>query len=100
MGASPADVELLRREEREFTISDGTRCTAGWSATRRRAGRARCCWTSTVARTTRGTAPDPVHRYHQELAARGWTVLLLNPRASDGYGEAFYKRRDRRVGRL
>ena len=24
------------------------------------------------------------------LAARGWTVLLLNPRASDGYGEAFY----------
>ncbi|MFI6318050.1 S9 family peptidase [Nonomuraea sp. NPDC050556] len=33
---------------------------------------------------------DGVHLYHQLLAARGWTVLTLNPRASDGYGEAFY----------
>jgi dipeptidyl aminopeptidase/acylaminoacyl peptidase len=24
------------------------------------------------------------------LAARGWTVLLLNPRGSDGYGERFF----------
>ncbi|WP_159499704.1 serine hydrolase [Microbacterium sp. 18062] len=35
-------------------------------------------------------AADDVHLYHQELVARGWTVLLLNPRGSDGYGEAFY----------
>src|SRR5205085_7433493 len=35
-------------------------------------------------------AADPAHLYHQELAARGWAVLLLNPRASDGYGEEFY----------
>ncbi|MEV4839965.1 S9 family peptidase [Nonomuraea sp. NPDC049486] len=34
---------------------------------------------------------DGAHLYHQVLAARGWTVLTLNPRASDGYGEAFYK---------
>ncbi len=27
-------------------------------------------------------AADQVHLYHQELAARGWTVLLLNPRAA------------------
>lgn len=33
---------------------------------------------------------DGAHLYHQVLAARGWTVLTLNPRASDGYGEAFY----------
>ncbi len=33
---------------------------------------------------------DGVHLYHQVLAARGWTVLMINPRASDGYGEAFY----------
>jgi dipeptidyl aminopeptidase/acylaminoacyl peptidase len=33
---------------------------------------------------------DGVHLYHQVLAARGWTVLLVNPRGSDGYGEAFY----------
>ncbi|GAA0951086.1 S9 family peptidase [Nonomuraea longicatena] len=33
---------------------------------------------------------DGVHLYHHVLAARGWTVLTLNPRASDGYGEDFY----------
>ncbi|GLW07101.1 hypothetical protein Misp01_22310 [Microtetraspora sp. NBRC 13810] len=33
---------------------------------------------------------DGAHLYHQVLAARGWTVLMLNPRASDGYGEEFY----------
>ncbi|MFG1705744.1 S9 family peptidase [Nonomuraea sp. M3C6] len=33
---------------------------------------------------------DGFHLYHQALAARGWTILTLNPRASDGYGEAFY----------
>ncbi|MEV7012889.1 S9 family peptidase [Streptosporangium sp. NPDC051022] len=33
---------------------------------------------------------DGVHLYHQVLAAKGWTVLTLNPRGSDGYGEAFY----------
>ena len=31
-----------------------------------------------------------MHLYHQELVARGWAVLLLNPRGSDGYGEEFY----------
>ncbi|GAA4524436.1 serine hydrolase [Amycolatopsis samaneae] len=34
---------------------------------------------------------DSAHLYHQVLAARGWAVLLLNPRASDGYGEAFLR---------
>ncbi|MFF9349454.1 S9 family peptidase [Streptomyces sp. NPDC014734] len=33
---------------------------------------------------------DPVHLYHQELASRGWTILTLNVRGSDGYGEEFY----------
>ena len=36
-------------------------------------------------------AADSIHLYHQELAARGWAVLLLNPRGSDGYGEDFYR---------
>ena len=35
-------------------------------------------------------AADDWHLYHQELAARGCTVLLLNPRGSDGYGSDFY----------
>jgi dipeptidyl aminopeptidase/acylaminoacyl peptidase len=34
--------------------------------------------------------PDVGHGYQQLLVAAGWTVLTLNPRASDGYGEAFY----------
>ncbi|MFI7672725.1 serine hydrolase [Actinophytocola sp. NPDC049390] len=85
------EVELFVREEREFTISDGT-TVQGW-----------------LVRDPAVTGPGPllldihggphnawhggadeVHVYHQELAALGWTVLLLNPRASDGYGEDFF----------
>lgn len=32
---------------------------------------------------------DEIHLYHQDLAARGWRILLLNPRGSDGYGRRF-----------
>jgi dipeptidyl aminopeptidase/acylaminoacyl peptidase/CubicO group peptidase (beta-lactamase class C family) len=90
-GASQADAELFGRQEREFTISDGT-TVHGWLVRDPAAsgpgpllldihGGPHNAWNG---------AADPVHLYHQELAARGWTVLLLNPRASDGYGEAFY----------
>src|SRR5581483_985826 len=90
-GAPLADVELFVREEREFTISDGT-VVHGW-----------------VIRDPGSSAPGPLlldihggphnswngladawHLYHQELAAHGWTILLLNPRSSDGYGSDFY----------
>ena len=89
-GAGLAGIELADRVEREFTISDGT-VVHGW-----------------IMRSpaTAGPGPllldihggphnswhptaDDVHLYHHELVARGWTVLLLNPRASDGYGTAF-----------
>ncbi|MBA8793581.1 dipeptidyl aminopeptidase/acylaminoacyl peptidase [Friedmanniella endophytica] len=33
---------------------------------------------------------DATHVYQQQLLARGWSVLTLNPRGSDGYGEAFF----------
>ncbi len=33
---------------------------------------------------------DAVHLYHETLAARGWSILRLNPRGSDGYGEEFF----------
>ena len=33
---------------------------------------------------------DAVHLNHLELAKRGWAILTLNPRASDGYGQAFW----------
>jgi dipeptidyl aminopeptidase/acylaminoacyl peptidase len=32
---------------------------------------------------------QPSRLYQQELVARGWTVLLLNARGSDGYGSRF-----------
>jgi dipeptidyl aminopeptidase/acylaminoacyl peptidase/CubicO group peptidase (beta-lactamase class C family) len=83
--------ELFVREEREFTISDGT-VVHGW-----------------LVRDPNRTGPlpllldihggphnawngsaDPVHLYHQVLAEQGWAILLLNPRGSDGYGEEFY----------
>src|SRR3954452_292097 len=90
-GKNVDEIELFAREEREFTISDGT-VVHGW-----------------LIRDPDATTPAPLlldihggphnawngvaedwHLYHQELAARGWAVLLLNPRGSDGYGEAFY----------
>ncbi|MEV4313098.1 serine hydrolase [Actinocrispum sp. NPDC049592] len=85
------DVELFAREECEFTISDGT-VVQGWLVRDPEAqtpqpllldvhGGPHNAWNG---------AADEVHLYHQELVARGWAVLLLNPRASDGYGERFY----------
>lgn len=85
------DVELVLPEEREFLAPDGT-SLHGWVLR---------------AATTGGAAPtlldihggphnawgptfDGVHLYHQVLAARGWNVLYVNPRASDGYGERFW----------
>lgn len=90
-GAAPEGVELFVRESREFTISDGT-TVQGW-----------------IVRDPAVTGPTPMlldvhggphnawngamdemHVFHQELAARGWTIVMINPRGSDGYGEAFW----------
>jgi dipeptidyl aminopeptidase/acylaminoacyl peptidase len=37
-----------------------------------------------------GPVFDGVHLWHQTLADQGWTVLAINPRGSDGYGEGFW----------
>jgi dipeptidyl aminopeptidase/acylaminoacyl peptidase len=90
-GASAGDAELYVRQEREFTISDGT-AVQGWLVRDPAAtgpqpvlldvhGGPHNAWNG---------AADPAHLYHQVLAERGWTVLIVNPRASDGYGEKFY----------
>ncbi|MGA5299523.1 serine hydrolase [Nucisporomicrobium flavum] len=90
-GGGDTDVELFPREEREFTIADGT-VVHGWLIRDPEAqgpgpllldihGGPHNAWNG---------AADDVHLYHQELVADGWTVLLLNPRASDGYGERFF----------
>lgn len=85
-------VEIFAAQEREFEISDGGRVHG---------------WLLADPKTT-GAAPllldvhggphnawsgvaDAAHLYHQELAARGWRVLTLNPRGSDGYGKEFMR---------
>ncbi len=90
-GAALADVTLFQRAEREFTITDGT-VVEGWLLRDPAVtgpgpllvdihGGPHNAWNG---------AADEIHLYHQELAALGWTVLVVNPRASDGYGEAFH----------
>ncbi|MFC7307124.1 serine hydrolase [Streptomyces monticola] len=86
-----AEVELFTPQEREFTVSDGTTVHGWLLRDPDRSGPAPLlldihggphnAWNG---------AADPVHLYHQALVARGWSVLLLNPRGSDGYGEAFF----------
>ncbi|HEY9339453.1 MAG TPA: prolyl oligopeptidase family serine peptidase, partial [Kribbella sp.] len=90
-GSALKDVQLFPREERTFTISDGTQVQAWLVRDPDRSG------PTPVLLDIHGGphnawngAADEVHLYHQELAARGWTVLLVNPRGSDGYGEAFF----------
>jgi CubicO group peptidase (beta-lactamase class C family)/dienelactone hydrolase len=85
------EIELYAREARTFTISDGTE-VHGWLARADSAadpqpllldihGGPHNAWNE---------AADEMHLYHQELVDRGWTILVLNPRGSDGYGEQFY----------
>ncbi|RII14221.1 D-alanyl-D-alanine carboxypeptidase precursor [Streptomyces sp. YIM 130001] len=90
-GEALAGVELFPAREREFTISDGTTVHGWLLRDPDRTGPAPLlldihggphnAWNG---------AADPAHLYHQELVARGWSVLLLNPRGSDGYGEDFF----------
>lgn len=83
--------ELVPAEERRFTISDGTVVT-GWLRRDPDAtgplpllldvhGGPHNSWNG---------AADIIHPYHQVLARRGWAILTLNPRGSDGYGDAFF----------
>lgn len=85
------DLGFLVREERAFTISDGT-TVAGWLLRDKRTvgagpllldihGGPHNAWNGAL---------DDVHLYHQVLARRGWTILTLNPRGSDGYGPEFF----------
>ncbi|HEY1571972.1 MAG TPA: serine hydrolase [Pseudonocardiaceae bacterium] len=90
-GVNVADVDWFARESREFTISDGTRVEAWLIRDPDRPGPL-----PTLLDVHGGPhnawngAADEIHLYHQELAARGWAVLLVNPRASDGYGTEFF----------
>lgn len=91
LGAPLADAELFARTPRQFTLADGTEIH-GWLITDPAVvgprpllldihGGPHNAWNG---------AADEAHLYHQQLAADGWAVLLVNPRGSDGYGEEFY----------
>jgi dipeptidyl aminopeptidase/acylaminoacyl peptidase/CubicO group peptidase (beta-lactamase class C family) len=90
-GASYRELELYPRVEREFTISDGS-VVPGWLIRDPDADSPRPLLLDIHGgpHNAWNAAADEVHLYHQELVARGWSVLLLNPRGSDGYGERFY----------
>ncbi|WP_104090864.1 serine hydrolase [Arthrobacter sp. GMC3] len=93
MAQTLPDVELITSEPRTFTISDGE-SVAGWlirDESKQNGpapllldihGGPHNAWTGVA---------DASRPYHQELAAKGWTILILNPRGSDGYGEAFLR---------
>ncbi len=90
-GDAVSEAELFSRESREFTISDGT-VVQGWLIrdTERTGAQPLLIDIHGGPHNAWNGAADSIHLYHQTLAARGWAVLLINPRASDGYGEAFY----------
>ncbi|GAB2480548.1 serine hydrolase [Nocardiopsis aegyptia] len=89
-GAALDEVEHFPAQEREFKVSDGGTVHGRLLRDPERTGPAPLlldihdgphdAWNG---------AADPVHLYHQELIARGWTVLLLDPRGSDGCGDTF-----------
>jgi len=85
------EVELYRPLERTFHLSDGT-VVHGWLLRDPAA-----LSPSPLLLDVHGgphnawhPAADAAHPYHQALAARGWAVLFLNPRGSDGYGSVWY----------
>lgn len=88
--AAIPDVELLAAEQRNFEISDGT-VVHGWLLRKGDSprpgpllldihGGPHNAWNGTAV--TRNL-------HHQVLAQRGWSILTLNPRGSDGYGQEF-----------
>jgi dipeptidyl aminopeptidase/acylaminoacyl peptidase/CubicO group peptidase (beta-lactamase class C family) len=85
------DLGLHPREERWFTISDGTKVQAWLMYDAERDGpRPVLLDVHGGPHNAWNAAADEIHLYHQELVDRGWAVLLVNPRGSDGYGGAFY----------
>ncbi|MGV9385432.1 S9 family peptidase [Nonomuraea sp. NPDC003707] len=85
------DVELFTARRRTFTAPDGTQ-VEGFVLRDETARTPGPLLLDVHGGPHNAWSPvfDGFHLYHQLLAARGWTVLTVNPRASDGYGEDFY----------
>lgn len=84
----PADV--IEAVPRRFTARDGL-ALEGWLIRGPAAGPAPLLVDVHGGSFSGAWSPliQPSRLYQQELAARGWTVLLLNARGSDGYGSRF-----------
>lgn len=89
---SPQQLTPVAAEQRTFVISDGTRVT-GWLRRDPNLagplpllldvhGGPHNAWNGVA---------DAAHAYHHLLVQAGWAVLTVNPRGSDGYGEAFMR---------
>lgn len=88
--SSLADVDLYSPQERTFTLGDGTD-VHGWLLRDPTLDGSGPVLLDIHGGPHNAWSPafDGAHLYHQTLAAEGWTVLTLNPRGSDGYGETF-----------
>ncbi len=85
------DVDLFTPRPRTFTAPDGTTIEGFVLRDERRTGPGPLLLdVHGGPHNAWSPAFDGAHLYHQRLAADGWTVLLVNPRASDGYGEDFF----------
>jgi len=84
-----AGVDLLAPRPRSFTAPDGT-ALHGWVTRGEHPNDALLVDIHGGPHNAWSPALDGVHLYHHELAAAGWTILTLNPRGSDGYGEQFF----------
>ncbi|WP_159620466.1 serine hydrolase [Arthrobacter zhaoguopingii] len=90
-GDTLAGVRLFAREERSFTISDGTTVAAWLVHDPEQSGpRPLLLDIHGGPHNAWNAAADEMHLYQQELVSRGWAVLLVNPRGSDGYGTEFF----------
>jgi CubicO group peptidase (beta-lactamase class C family) len=95
LGESLGDAVGYEREERWFEISDGTRvqawlCHAPQDDADGAGPRPLYVDIHGGPHNAWNGAADDMHLYHHDLVSRGWGVLLVNPRGSDGYGAGFY----------
>ncbi|MDE0545422.1 LpqB family beta-propeller domain-containing protein [Microbacterium sp. C7(2022)] len=84
-------IEVYPKTERTFAISDGFE-VHGWviADPEQQGARPLLVDVHGGPHNAWNDVADEMHVYHQELVARGWAVVILNPRGSDGYGEEFY----------
>jgi CubicO group peptidase (beta-lactamase class C family)/predicted esterase len=83
---------LVAATSREFSAPDGT-SVQGWVLRDPEAATPAPTLLDIHGGPHNAWAPvfDLYHLYHQTLAAAGWTIVYINPRGSDGYGEAFFQ---------